>query len=220
MSNLSRRAFLSAFGLSILASTASVPAWADSARPTGTVDSLVFEGPFFKVYRGGNTFSLVEASGATTIYVLNQHEPRVDVMHSDGSTSVITVDEQGFGLIDGVPIGEVLYQRSPDDPVTYGCVLMSTRKMTVKEAAAPSEIAMGIIGALLPESNWIGLAWEIANQAFEWQVDHHADMYVIMKHWYCDSPKMITRKDFYLYSDKACTNLVKSWSVEAPVGVN
>lgn len=50
-------------------------------------------------------------------------------------------------------------------------------------------------------------------------VAHHADMYIIMKHWCCDVPEMITRKDFYLYSDAACTKLVKSWSVEAPVGV-
>lgn len=50
-------------------------------------------------------------------------------------------------------------------------------------------------------------------------VAHHADVYIIMKHWYCDVPEMITRKDFYLYSDAACTKLVKSWSVEALVGV-
>lgn len=39
------------------------------------------------------------------------------------------------------------------------------------------------------------------------------------KHWYCDGPKPITRKEFYLYEDKACTKFIKTWSVEAPVGV-
>lgn len=42
---------------------------------------------------------------------------------------------------------------------------------------------------------------------------------VIIKHWYCDGTKPITRKEFYLYEDKACTKLIKTWSVEAPVGV-
>lgn len=127
--------------------------------------------------------------------------------------------KQGFGFIDGILIGEVLYQRSPDDPVTYGCVLMSTRKMTVEEAASPTTLVNSIIASLLPEGGWLDLAWTIANTAFAWQVAHHADMYIIMKHWYCDAPEMITRKDFYLYSDAACTKLVKSLSAEAPVGV-
>lgn len=103
--------------------------------------------------------------------------------------------------------------------MTYGCVLMSTRKMTVEEAAAPTTLVNAIIASLLPEGGWLDLAWTIANTAFAWQVAHHADVYIIMKHWYCDVPEMITRKDFYLYSDAACTKLAKSWSVEAPVGV-
>lgn len=220
MNNISRRSLLSAVGFALLSSSSAINAWADHTGATNIHGKLVHSCDYFKVYQDGCTYHLITPDGAETVYDVAADGMSVRVSYPNGDINIISVDEQGFGYIDGQLIGEVLYQRSPDDPVTYGCVLMSTRKMTVEQAANPSSIANDIIGSLLPEGGWLDLAWTIASTAFEWQVAHHADMWIIMKHWYCDAPKMITRKDFYLYSDKACTKLVKSWSVEAPVGVN
>lgn len=220
MSNITRRSFVSAIGLALLGSSASFDAWADSSDSSGAYGERIYSCDFFEVYRDNATYRLVGVDGSVTVYSFAPDYMSARVSYPEGGESIISVDEQGFGYIDGRLVGEVLYQRSPNDPVTYGCVLMSTRKMTVEQAAEPSGIVNDIIAELLPEGGWLDLAWTIATVAFEWQVAHHSDMWIIMKHWYCDSPKMITRKEFYLYSDKACTKLVKSWSVEAPVGVN
>lgn len=130
----------------------------------------------------------------------------------DGVEHYLSITDEGIPTYDGMVLTTEV-----DDPlvsVPFNCVLMSTRKMTVKQAAAPTQLLHDILSNFgnIPAQ----IASNIASYIFNQQVNSHADMWLIMKHWYCDSPKRITRKQWFLYSDKACTKLVKSWSTEAP----
>lgn len=136
---------------------------------------------------------------------------------SDGSYHTINTDDYGRTLFDGKELGELLYLHDPNDPVPNGCILMSKKKMTVQEAATPTQLLTKILGFF--GNTQVKILTAIANTIFSMQVNSHKDMWLIMEHWYCDSPKMVTRKKWSLYSDSACTKLVKTWTTEAPVGV-
>lgn len=220
MMNQSRREFLlSAVGCALLTAAprvAGAQGISNYASSSGERE-LIFECNYFSVYQQGDRCLFVEESGETTVLKYRADKSYVEITWPDGGISIMTQDQNGLVYFDGVVNGEVLYARQPGDPVTYGCVLMSTRKMTVEQAAGPSQIAFEIIGRIpgLSDSLLLGIAGDIFNHL----VDQHKDLYVKIEHWYCDSPKMVTRKKIWLYKDSKYTQLLDSWVVEAPVGV-
>lgn len=167
-------------------------------------------------YHSGNATLFVDDSGMT-IHLEQTGSQAYLLTVNDGVIHTVFTDEYGCTTCDGEPLADIIYRRKEGDPVTYGCVLMSTSKMTVEQAAAPTQFVASILACFGNVPAQIAMA--IANFAFNWTVTQHRDMWLTMEHWYCDTPKMITRKVWTLYEDQACTKFVKSWTSEAPVGV-
>lgn len=211
---LDRRSLLSAIGFLVV--SAGFPT---AVAASDDMDMPIYSCNYFSVFPTDVGYRIVFADGSVAIYELSKEGNSIFATNPDGSISIIRVDSQGEVYLDDMQAWTTEYRRQPDDPVPNGCVLMSTKKMTVEEAAAPSAIANAIIGALMPDGA-LSIAWSIAEAIFDYQVKNNSSMWVVMKHWYCDSPKMITRKEFYVYKDKACTKLYRSWVSESPVGVN
>lgn len=217
---ITRRSFLTAIGIAgVLPYFKAQAAWASSSLGA-EVDlggyELLLDSDHLKVYQSGSTYLFIDDNMAC-IKLFVGDDGTAELTGADGVIHELYTDEYGRTYCDGVVLAELLYLRSPEEPVPNGCVLMSTSKMTVEQAAAPTQLVGKILGFF--GSIPVKIATAIANFAFNYMVDSHADMWLVMKHWYCDSPKMITRKEWFLYSDKACTKLVKSWVSEAPVGV-
>ncbi|MDO4437380.1 MAG: hypothetical protein Q4B77_05455 [Coriobacteriaceae bacterium] len=218
--SVSRRVLLTTTAL--LASSAlftTVEAHASGSDFSGLVPdgyTLLCKDGTISAYHSGSVILYVSDSGKTLRF--EQTGPQAYLLTGeDGVAHVVLADSYGCTTLDGKPLADIIYRRENGDPVTYACVLMSTSKMTVEQAAMPTQLVGSILACFgnVPAQ----VAMTIANFAFNWTVTQHRNMWLTMEHWYCDTPKMITRKVWTLYEDEACTKFVKSWTSEAPVGV-
>lgn len=178
-------------------------------------ESLIYDCSYFKAYRINGDLVIAYPDGSSYRCHVSSDYSSMVVELQDGSIIEYHLDETGCLFANGEPVGEVLYRRGPGDIQPRGCVLMSTTKKTVQEAADPSLLALELLGHIPT----YGPIFDVIRDIAEKRTEANKDLYVIIKHWYCDGPKPITRKEFYLYEDKACTKFIKTWSVEAPVGV-
>lgn len=224
MSNLylpiSRRTLLATAGLlasaPLFIATETYASGSDSSSQIPDNYTLLCKDGTISAYYSGNTILFIGDSGMR-IRLEQTGSQAYLLTVNDGAIHTVLTDEYGCTTCDGEPLADIVYRRKEGDPVTYACVLMSTSKMTVEQAAAPTQFVASILACFGNVPAQIAMA--IANFAFNWTVTQHRDMWLTMEHWYCDTPKMITRKVWTLYEDQACTKFVKSWTSEAPVGV-
>lgn len=190
----------------------------DYVLPNDVIKSsefLIYQCDLFKAYQVDDDLVIAYPDGSSYRCHVSSDYSSMIVKLQDGTVIEYHLDEMGCLFANGEPVGEVLYRRSPGDIQPRGCVLMSTTKKTVQEAADPSLLALELLGRIPT----YGPIFDVIHDIAEKRTEANKDLYVIIKHWYCDGPKPITRKEFYLYEDKACTKFIKTWSVEAPVGV-
>ncbi len=220
MNSISRRSFLAL--ASTLIVTASIPqvsfASSKGMRSKEQADDIiVYSDDLFTVIQRDQTFIIKDRFGCSMSCAFNNQNSSILVTFPDNSTHTLSQDENGCVLIDGTLATDLLYVHEQGLPLPKGCVLMSTQKMTFERAMQPSQIAVELLGAL-PFGTFWDIAMSMAGSIFDWQVAHNQGSWVIVKHYYCDTPEMHTRKEYYHYSNEACTNLINYWEVESPVG--
>lgn len=59
----------------------------------------------------------------------------------------------------------------------------------------------------------------LASSIYDLIVALNSDLWLIIKTYYCDTPKPLTRKEVYVYADEACTQLLDKRVYEDDVPV-
>ncbi len=216
---ISRRSLLSL--LVVLGANAAYPITATASDVTGQPYSIpdgftcIYSDDDMSLFQKDNQYLIVELMG-TTLVTVDQDDCSLDISLPDGSLLYVTQDEMGCIYLNGALVGDILYLHDEGGPVAKGCVLLSSQKQTVEEASSQGSILLQLMSYL---PGFAGALSTLASSIYDLIVALNSDLWLIIKTYYCDTPKPLTRKEVYVYADEACTQLLDKRVYEDDVPV-
>lgn len=166
---------------------------------------LLYQGNGISFYANDSTAVIVDESGLMISIEYFEDGSGFTMTLSDGTVHIVTWDEMGIAYWDGLPLGEILYKREEDDPVSNGCTLLGSTKTTVDQAAQQSQIILDLLSLIPgPQSRLV----EFASWVYSYLINNRKDLWLIIYKYYCDTPYPLLRKEVLVYADYACTQFL------------